>query len=169
MDMSVRPSVCVRSGFDSVDDESVADQPGYRPPCEWTDSAAAPSYAYQLFHFWANLTCLNQLRASRGLNVFSFRPHCGESGSVSHLVTGYMLAHTIAHGVNLTRNNPLQYLFYLDQVGVHVSPSSNNFLFLKLKDSPFHSFFKRGLNVSLSTDDPMIFHLSSEPLMEVRR
>ena len=61
------------------------------------------------------------------------------------------------------------YFLINGQVGVHVSPSSNNFLFLKLKDSPFHSFFKRGLHVSLSTDDPMIFHLSSEPLMEVRR
>ncbi len=150
-----------------MDDESVADQPEYRRPCDWDDATVVPSYAYQLYHFWANLTCLNKLRASRGLNVFSLRPHCGESGSVSHLVTGYMLADSIAHGVNLTRNSPLQYLFYLDQVGVHVSPSSNNFLFLKLKDSPFHSFFKRGLSVSLSTDDPMIFHLSSEPLMEV--
>jgi AMP deaminase len=43
---------------------------------------------------------------------------------------------------------------------------SNNALFLKMKDSPFLHFFNRGLNVSLSSDDPMMFHLSEQPLME---
>jgi adenosine deaminase len=43
---------------------------------------------------------------------------------------------------------------------------SNNALFLKFADSPFLRFFKRGLSVSLSTDDPMIFHLTEHPLLE---
>ena len=39
-------------------------------------------------------------------------------------------------------------------------------MFLKLPDHPFKIFFKRGLNVSISTDDPMIFHMSNHPLLE---
>ena len=27
-------------------------------------------------------------------------------------------------------------------------------------------FYQRGLNVTLSTDDPLIFHLTKEPLLE---
>lgn len=68
------------SGFDSVDDESMLDEDfDLVPPSEWT-SDKNPCYAYQLYYLWANLTVLNQLRASRGLNTFSLRPHCGESG-----------------------------------------------------------------------------------------
>ena len=37
---------------------------------------------------------------------------------------------------------------------------------LKLRHHPFDVFFKRGLNVSISTDDPMIFHISNHPLLE---
>ncbi len=77
-----------------------------------------------------------------------------------------MLSNGIAHGIALQHSNSLQYLYYLDQIGLHVSPSSNNFLFMKIKDSPFCDFFKRGLNVSLSTDDPMIFHMTDHPLLE---
>jgi AMP deaminase len=50
------------------------------------------------------------------------------------------------------------YLYYLSQVGIAVSPLSNNALFLAICDNPFPLFFRRGLNVSLSTDDPLIFH-----------
>jgi AMP deaminase len=39
-------------------------------------------------------------------------------------------------------------------------------LFLKYDKSPFPKFYKRGLNVSLSTDDPLIFHLTYQPLLE---
>ena len=60
----------------------------------------------------------------------------------------------------------LRYLYYLDQVGLSVSPMSNDFLFLRIKDSPFKSFHANGLNVTLSTDDPLQFHLSLEPLLE---
>ena len=46
------------------------------------------------------------------------------------------------------------------------SPCSNNNLFLDYVKNPFKTFFKRGLNVSLSTDDPLMFHQTKEPLME---
>lgn len=154
------------SGFDSVDDESLADVHLENvTPQDWT-RADNPGYTYQLFHFYSNLLVLNKLRERKGMNTFTFRPHCGESGDVMHLACAYMLCDGISHGVNLNKNPALEYLFYLDQIGIAVSPTSNNFLFLKLKNSPFDKFFNRGLNVSVSTDDPMLFHLSHHPLLE---
>eukprot|EP01006_Ploeotia_vitrea_P060395 TRINITY_DN75824_c0_g1_i1.p1 TRINITY_DN75824_c0_g1~~TRINITY_DN75824_c0_g1_i1.p1 ORF type:complete len:379 (-),score=39.85 TRINITY_DN75824_c0_g1_i1:39-1142(-) len=47
-----------------------------------------------------------------------------------------------------------------------VSPLSNNTLFLPYLKNPFPTFFRRGLNVSLSTDDPLQFHHTQEPLIE---
>ena len=35
-----------------------------------------------------------------------------------------------------------------------------------MKDSPFSKFFRRGMNVTLSTDDPLLFHMSNDPLLE---
>lgn len=43
---------------------------------------------------------------------------------------------------------------------------SNDGLFLEYNKNPFGQFFARGLNVSLSTDDPLMFHQTKEPLME---
>ena len=60
----------------------------------------------------------------------------------------------------------LQYLYYLAQIGLALSPLSNNALFLQLSKNPFDEFFAAGLNVSLSTDDPLMFHHTREPLME---
>jgi hypothetical protein len=54
----------------------------------------------------------------------------------------------------------------LDQIGIAMSPLSNNALFLTYERNPFHIFFERGLNVSLSTDDPLQFHFTKEPLIE---
>lgn len=47
-----------------------------------------------------------------------------------------------------------------------MSPLSNNSLFLDYHRNPFPTFFLRGLNVSLSTDDPLQIHLTKEPLVE---
>lgn len=52
------------------------------------------------------------------------------------------------------------------QVGLALSPLSNNSLFLDYKKNPFPVFFQRGLNVSLSSDDPLQIHLTKEPLVE---
>jgi len=87
-------------------------------------------------------------------------------GAVHHLVTSFLLADSINHGILLNENPTLQYLFILAQIGIAMSPLSNNVLFLPLEKSPFFSFFKRGLRVTLSTDDPMLFHMTDEPLME---
>ena len=111
------------SGFDSVDDESTPDPEltGVNPN-DW-NGPGNPNYAYQLYFFWANIFVLNRVRESMGLNVFLFRPHCGESGDVMHLVTGYLLSNGIAHGINLQRSLSLQYLYYIDKIGLHFSPS----------------------------------------------
>ena len=47
-----------------------------------------------------------------------------------------------------------------------MSPLSNNALFLKYERNPFPSYFRVGMNVSLSTDDPLQFHYTKEPLIE---
>lgn len=79
----------------------------------------------------------------------------GEAGDVDHLVSALMLCENIAHGINLRKNLPLQYLFYLAQIGLCMSPLSNNSLFLDYHKNPFPTFFARGLSLSLSTDDPV--------------
>lgn len=52
------------------------------------------------------------------------------------------------------------------QIGLAMSPLSNNSLFLDYHRNPFPMFFLRGLNVSLSTDDPLQIHLTKEALVE---
>ena len=79
---------------------------------------------------YANLTVLNHFRHERGLNTFVLRPHCGEAGPVQHLVAGFMMAESIAHGLLLRKVPVLQYLYYLCQIGIAMSPLSNNSLFL---------------------------------------
>ena len=52
------------------------------------------------------------------------------------------------------------------QIGLSISPLSNNFLFKKIANNPFPKLFRRGLNVTLSTDDPLLFHMSDDALLE---
>ncbi|KAG8377040.1 hypothetical protein BUALT_Bualt09G0126700 [Buddleja alternifolia] len=52
------------------------------------------------------------------------------------------------------------------EIGLAMSPLSNNSLFLDYHRNPLPMFFLRGLNVSLSTDDPLQIHLTKEPLVE---
>nr|CCC92959.1 putative AMP deaminase [Trypanosoma congolense IL3000] len=154
------------SGFDSVDNEATLDLPfTVVSPWAWT-SVENPPYNYYLYYLYANIRTLNEFRASRGFSTFALRPHCGESGSADHLYGAFLCANSICHGINLRNDPPMQYLYYLSQIGLHVSPLSNNALFLRFLNNPFPEFFRRGLNVSLSTDDPMMFHQTQEPLIE---
>lgn len=157
--------------FDSVDDESknekVTSYTSYKEvlPENWT-APENPPYSYWSYYIYANLYNINNLRRSRGLNTLAFRPHCGEAGSIDHLATAYLTAYSINHGIELNNSPVLQYLFYLKQIGLSMSPLSNNKLFLKFLNNPFLKFFQRGLNVTLSTDDPLMIHLTREPLLE---
>eukprot|EP00798_Chlamydomonas_sp_ICE-L_P024031 gene24031-9608_t len=170
-------------GFDMVDDESKPERRPTKhcpPPSEW-DSKHNCAYSYYAYYIYANLYTLNKFRESRGLNTFTFRPHAGEAGDIDHLVSAFVLCENIAHGINLRkspflqniahginlRKSPyLQYMFYLTQIGLCMSPLSNNSLFLDYHRNPFPVFFARGLSCSLSTDDPLQIHLTREPLVE---
>lgn len=155
-------------GFDMVDDES---KPERRPtkhmpkPAEWTNEFN-PAFSYYAYYCYANLYTLNKLRESKRMTTIRFRPHCGEAGDIDHLAAGFLLCHNISHGINLRKSPILQYLYYLAQIGLAMSPLSNNSLFLDYHRNPFPMFFQRGLNVSLSSDDPLQIHLTKEALVE---
>lgn len=155
--------------FDSVDDESkpeasqmISNMP---KPDEWT-SDKEPPYAYWIYYLYVNICQLNQFRAKLKLNTFQLRPHCGEAGDLDHLTAAYLLAHQINHGILLRKLPGLQYLYYLSQIGIAVSPLSNNKLFLDYNKNPFPKYFRQGLNVSLSTDDPLMLHYTKDALVE---
>jgi len=158
------------TGFDSVDDESKPETTFFDKdsalPQDWTTKDDNPPYAYYVYYMYANLRSLNQFRRLRGMNTFVLRPHCGEAGPIHHLVTSFMLSDNISHGLGLRKSPVLQYLYYLAQIGIAMSPLSNNSLFLNYHRNPLPEFLSRGLNVSLSTDDPLQFHFTKEPLME---
>ncbi|XP_004689678.1 PREDICTED: AMP deaminase 1 [Condylura cristata] len=157
------------TGFDSVDDESKHSGHMFSSkspkPQEWT-MEKNPSYTYYAYYMYTNITVLNSLRKERGMNTFLFRPHCGEAGALTHLMTAFMTADNISHGLNLKKSPVLQYLFFLAQIPIAMSPLSNNSLFLEYAKNPFLDFLQKGLMISLSTDDPMQFHFTKEPLME---
>ncbi|KAH7100848.1 AMP deaminase [Auriculariales sp. MPI-PUGE-AT-0066] len=155
-------------GIDCVDDESKAERRLYRKfpyPASW-DTKQNPPYSYWLYYLYANLATLNHWRQARGFNTFVLRPHCGEAGDTDHLASAYLTSHSISHGILLRKVPALQYLFYLKQIGLAMSPLSNNALFLTYERNPLPDFFRVGLNVSLSTDDPLQFHFTKEPLLE---
>ncbi|KAI9778516.1 MAG: AMP deaminase [Geoglossum umbratile] len=155
-------------GFDSVDDESKAERRLFRKfpwPKAW-NTKQNPPYSYWIYYLFANIASLNVWRKQRGFNTFLIRPHCGEAGDTDHLAAAVLCCHSISHGLLLRKVPLLQYIFFLEQIGIAMSPLSNNALFLAYDRNPFQQYFKRGLNVSLSTDDPLQFAFTKEPLIE---
>lgn len=158
-------------GFDCVDDESKAEpfraERGKKlpKPEEWTQEANPP-YDYWCYYLYANIAALNEFRRQKGLNTFSFRPHSGEAGDPEHLAAAFLTANGINHGITLRKSVALQYLYYLTQIGIAMSPLSNNRLFLAYHRNPFPIYHARGLNVSLSTDDPVMLHYTKDALLE---
>ncbi|KAL2266583.1 hypothetical protein VTJ83DRAFT_5935 [Remersonia thermophila] len=155
-------------GIDSVDDESKVERRLFKKfpvPRAW-DTRQNPPYTYWIYYLYANLVSLNHFRKKRGFNTFVLRPHCGEAGDSEHLAVAAMCCHSISHGLLLRKVPLIQYIFYLEQIGIAMSPLSNNALFLAYERNPFLQYFKRGLNVSLSTDDPLQFAFTKEPLIE---
>merc|ERR1711971_553937 len=119
-----------------------------------------------MYYMWVNIWKLNKLREERGMNTFALRPHSGEAGSLNHLASTFLVAQSINHGIRLREVPVLQYLYYLKQIGLSMSPLSNNILFEEYDKNPFPTFFKRGLNVTLSTDDPLLIHFTKDALLE---
>jgi hypothetical protein len=108
---------------------------------------------------------INVALSPRKDSLFDLRTG-GEAGDVDHLTAAFLLTKKINHGIQLRRSPPLQYLYYLARMGIAMSPLSNNRLFLDFSKSPFPKYFKRGLDVSLSTDDPLMLHFTKDPLVE---
>ncbi|EMR11649.1 AMP deaminase [Pneumocystis murina B123] len=154
-------------GFDSVDDESKPeielDSEFLTPSWDYLEN---PPYFYWHYYIYMNTAILNHWRRERGFNTFLFRPHSGEAGDINHLACSFLTSYSINHGILLEKNYAIQYLYYLAQIGISMSPISNNLLFLRFHENPFPLFFKRGLNVTLSTDDPVQFHFTEDPLLE---
>lgn len=155
-------------GFDCVDDESASESVYSEklPSPEFYDWDTDPCYAYFILHVYHRIQQVNRLRQSFGKNTFAFHPHSGEAGDLEHLMVSFLLADGINHGVMLTKNPALQYLFYLAQIPVSVSPLSNNLLFIPYAKNPFPKFHARGLCVTLSTDDPLLIHMTNQSLLE---
>eukprot|EP00668_Euglena_longa_P003420 GGOE01004003.1.p1 GENE.GGOE01004003.1~~GGOE01004003.1.p1 ORF type:complete len:1457 (-),score=434.93 GGOE01004003.1:196-4566(-) len=154
-------------GFSVISEERSRGQdlPPERPPKQWPWKEN-PSDIYFNYYIWANVYSLNQFRSERGLSTFAIRPTCGEMGDMTHLISAFLLADSINHGIRMANSPVLQYLFYMKQIGIVSSPLANNGLFLQYTENPFPLFLKRGLRVSLSTDDPLHFHYTNEPLIE---
>jgi AMP deaminase len=155
-------------GIDSVDDESKIETRLFRKfpsPREWT-TKQNPPYSYWIYFLFANLASLNHWRKERGFNTLILRPHSCEAGDTEHLAVAALTSHSISHGILLRKVPVIQYVFYLEQIGIAMSPLSNNALFLAYDRNPFPEYFRRGLNVSLSTDDPLQVAFTREPLME---
>ena len=111
-------------------------------PEEWT-AEKNPAYNYYMYYIYANLYVLNSFRQQRNMSQFSFRPHSGEAGDIDHLAGAFLVANSINHGINLKKSPTLQYLYYLAQVGLSISPLSNNCLFCEYSKNPFPAFFER--------------------------
>lgn len=71
-----------------------------------------------------------------------------------------MHINTITLSNNVEQVPVLQYLYYLAQIGIAMSPLSNNSLFLNYNRNPLPEYLARGLCISLSTDDPLQFHFT---------
>lgn len=74
------------------------------------------------------------------------RPHAGEAGDFNHLVATFLTAESVNHGITMRQFHSCQYLYYLAQVGIAMSPLSNNKLFIEYTRNPFYDYFIRGLN-----------------------
>uniref|UniRef100_A0A8C4QC21 AMP deaminase n=1 Tax=Eptatretus burgeri TaxID=7764 RepID=A0A8C4QC21_EPTBU len=125
-----------------------------------------PPYSYYIYYMYANMAVINYWRRKQDMNTFVLRPHSGEAGHFTHLLDAFLTSDNISHGINLTKNPVVQYLYYLAQIPIAMSPISNNSLFVEYDHNPFYEFFQKGLVVSLSTDDPLIFHTTNDPLLE---
>ncbi|CAI6354608.1 unnamed protein product [Macrosiphum euphorbiae] len=139
-------------GFDSVDDESKPENPfvdrEVPKPAQWRETDNPP-YAYYQYYMYANMTVLNHLRIKQGFNTFVLRPHCGEAGAVQHLKSACTSI------LVLCCPNWYSHVTFVKQ-----------FMVLNYHRNPLPEYLARGLVISLSTDDPLQFHFTKEPLME---
>ena len=67
------------AAFNVISDEVTRGQdlPENRPPQEWEWKNNPPDIYFN-YYIWANIYSLNMYRRSKGLNMFQYRPNCGE-------------------------------------------------------------------------------------------
>ena len=82
-----------------------------------------------------------------------------------HNAAAFLTANAISHGTTLDKQNTLQYLFILAQIGISCCPIYDKFLY-DVVEHPFYKFFMRGMLITLATDSPMHTHTTREPLVE---
>jgi len=168
-------------------DQSLFDVTKLVSPNKWT-SSENPPYAYYLYYIFVNMTNLNNFRKSRGMCTLNLRPHVGSISDKSglgiiteSLSTCFLLSKNIINGEKLSNYPVLQYLYYLKQIGITMSPLCWNKTLQLLNDDDSHieapttfayeknpaiEFFRIGMRVSLSTNKPLFSSLTREPLIE---
>jgi AMP deaminase len=151
-------------------------------PSEWATDTNPP-YGYYLYYLFKNLTNLNSFRASKNQTLLTLRPSVAsltETHATESLATSFLFGHTIINGERLIHHPVLQYLYYLKQIGISISPLCWNKSVQFLNDdgrmmgsskvayemNPSIDFFKCGMHVALSTDKPLFSSLTREPLIE---
>jgi AMP deaminase len=180
------------SGFDCVDNEEEPDNNYYRNldtnidnqkiNYEFKNNNNPFTYSMYLFFIWYFIVDLNKsLENIRP--VFKFCPHSGEIGFSHHLISAYFLSDSICHGINLinndgkvyqdprdilkyNQNNVLLYLYCKSKIGCAMTPISNHFLTRDSRCLYIDVLFNCGLKLSIGTDNPLMLHLSENPLLE---
>lgn len=131
-------------------------------------SKIEPPISMHLFVLAANVRRVNLAVSEEKGKFTNFKPitvsgHAGETNyceraSLSHLATSFLLSSFVSHGVDLMFSKPAQYLFYLTQIPLMITPISNlNLFFADPSRHPMAMFFELGLHVILGTDDAAVF------------
>jgi len=153
------------SGFTTTNYEGKNEYKVYPNPTDWSNEENPP-YFYYMFYIWSNMNSLNSYRERKGLRKFLLRPISGFTGSLSELEVAFLLTDSVCHGNQLKNSAILQYLFYLEQVGISMAILKEDAVIVNYKDHPFNKFLKRGLNVTIATASPLQIHFTNDPLAE---
>ncbi|ODQ80539.1 hypothetical protein BABINDRAFT_160810 [Babjeviella inositovora NRRL Y-12698] len=177
----------------------------YPVPDEWTLSQNPPAY-YIHYHFMLNLAALNHFRAiSLHVPLNTFNLLCTDNNSYGSSCSGisclssfrnpnrrnlqttdlvengcvsFLLAKRVAtDGLKLLEHPTLQYLYYMNQVGLLMAPTSDISIHKALNVSarnrglsymnhPFIQLSQIGLLVSINASNPLLSSLTREPVME---
>jgi len=112
------------------------------------------------------LKTFNGFRVRHHLAPLLLRPISGFTGPTDELVSAFLLSDSICHATQLKNNSILQYLYYLEEIGISIPLLKQDAINADYKTHPFNKFLKRGLKVTLSTESPLQLHFTNEPLAE---
>lgn len=180
-------SISLLSGHHQHDERTLFDIQKLRPPKRWTTSENPP-YSYYLYYIFINLTSLNHFRKGRRLPTLTLRSFAASQSDqvglgliTESLATSFLLSKDIINGEQLRNHPVLQYLYFLKQIGITMSPLCwNKTTQLKNDDdrhpkmnsnvayesNPAIDFFKVGMRVALSTNKPLFASFTRESLIE---